>query len=94
MGHLYKSEVVLDNFTKAASLAFDYEFNGISVFEGWNKPEVLDDFKIGLIVGPSGSGKSLLLKEFGESPIIKWNENKAIISHFANPNEGRQLIRF
>jgi ABC-type ATPase involved in cell division len=38
-----------------------------------------------LIVGPSGSGKSLLLKEFGEEETLRWDADKAIVSHFESP---------
>ena len=43
------------------------------------------DFNIGLIVGASGSGKSSLLKQFGEEEtIVEWDSNKAVCSHFEN----------
>ena len=48
-------------------------------------------FGIGLIVGPSGSGKSSLLKQFGhvcDGDGITWQRNKAVISHFACAEEG------
>ena len=38
--------------------------------------------KSGEHLGPSGSGKSLLLKEFGNEEHIVWNSNKAIVSQF------------
>lgn len=80
-------QVEPDEFTEAASAAFDYHFTGISTFKGWDKPTLPERFGIGLIVGPSGSGKSLLLKQFGEEVNPKWNPKKAIVSHFASPTD-------
>ena len=87
MKPIFSATVQLDDFTKAASTAFDYAFDGVSTFEGWEKPEIPENFGIGLIVGPSGSGKSLLLKQFGEEVIPTWDFSKAIVSHFKNPED-------
>lgn len=84
---IFTVQVEADEFTKAASTAFDYQFTGISTFEGWNKPVLPEKFGIGLIVGPSGSGKSLMLKQFGSEVQPEWNSNKAIVSHFSSPND-------
>ena len=45
------------------------------------------DFRIGLIIGASGNGKSTLLREFGEEYIPTWEDDKAIISHFDSKKE-------
>jgi len=87
MRPIFKIQVQADDFTKAASTAFDYKFEGESTFQGWEKPQVPEDFSLGLIIGPSGSGKSLLLKEFGQEENPQWNPNKAVVSHFENPND-------
>lgn len=76
----------VDKFTKTTSKAFDYKFDGTSKFFPWEKPDIPETFKIGVIVGSSGSGKSTLLKEFGEIKTPKWDSNKAIVSHFDNPD--------
>lgn len=83
------SSVYKDEFILASEVAFDCIFDGTSKFYPWEMPsKIPNQFKIGLIVGSSGSGKSTMLKEFGleETPI--WNNNKAIISHFDNPDDG------
>lgn len=77
------STVVQDAFTKKVGEWFDIPFNGTSTFECWEKPAV-SDFSIGLIVGPSGSGKSLLLKEFGREEELSWDTEKAIVSQFGD----------
>ena len=48
----------------------DFTITGIA-FNKHQKPEV-SDFQIGYIVGSSGSGKSVLLKEFNTERIHKW----------------------
>jgi GNAT superfamily N-acetyltransferase len=78
------STVAPDDFTRHVSEWFDLKFDGTSTFDCWNKPAV-SDFAIGLIIGPSGSGKSLLLQEFGEEEKITWDPSKAVVSHFADP---------
>lgn len=88
----YSVQAQIDDFTKAASTAFDYSFDGKSTFEGWEKPNVPAEFGIGLIVGPSGSGKSLLLKEFGSEKSIKWTTDKAVVSHFLTPDDAIERL--
>jgi len=83
--NILTSKVTPDEFTAYASKAFDYEFDGVSVFEGWEMPNLPKDFSIGLIVGASGSGKSTLLKQFGKEESPSWDKDKAIVSHFKTP---------
>lgn len=84
-----QSSVMQDDFIKNSEIAFDCIFNGISKFYPWKKPtKIPENFKLGVIIGSSGSGKSTMLKHFGveEEPI--WYENKSIISHFETPEDG------
>lgn len=89
---LYETTVLTDEFTQAASTAFDYAFEGRSTFKGWEKPAVPETFGIGLILGPSGSGKSLLLREFGEEEKVFWDPSKAIVSHFETPHDSQSRL--
>jgi len=83
------SSVERDEFIEASEVAFDCRFDGISTFYPWKIPNKLPkNFKIGVIVGSSGSGKSTLLKHFGSEEVPMWDNNKSIISHFENPNDG------
>ena len=43
--------VIQDEFTQIASTAFDYAFDGTSIFKCWDKPNIPDEFNIGVIVG-------------------------------------------
>lgn len=83
------SSVLRDEFIIANETAFDCLFDGTSKFYPWSLPKSLPKkFKLGVIVGGSGSGKSTMLKRFGieEDPI--WDPNKSIISHFESPEDG------
>jgi ABC-type ATPase with predicted acetyltransferase domain len=87
------SSVLRDEYIIASEIAFDCLFDGTSKFYPWLTPESLSkNFKIGIIVGSSGSGKSTMLKEFGieENPI--WDSNKSIISHFETPEDGMDKL--
>jgi hypothetical protein len=82
------SSVERDEFIIASEKAFDCAFDGTSKFYPWKLPTKLPtNFKLGVIVGSSGSGKSTILKNFGieENPI--WESNKSIVSHFTTPDE-------
>lgn len=82
------SKVELDSFTEIAQECFDFEFDGVNKFYPYEKPtKIPSEFGIGLIIGASGNGKSTLLKEFGKIDTPTWEDNKSIISHFANKNE-------
>jgi ABC-type lipoprotein export system ATPase subunit len=78
------SEVEPDEITAKACLVFDYLENSKSVFFPWIKPDLPTNYKIGLIVGSSGSGKSQMLQQFGVTHENKWTQNKSVISHFDN----------
>jgi ABC-type ATPase involved in cell division len=85
------SRVIPDAFTDQIKGWFDLPFNGTSTFYCWSKPKV-EKFSLGLLIGPSGSGKSLLLKEFGSEETITWDTDKAVVSHFSNPLDAVNLL--
>ena len=74
--------VEVDDVVRSVCGMFDFDFDGTSTFDvpTVNPPDY--DWRIGLIVGPSGSGKSSALAGFGRAESIEWNPCKAIISHF------------
>jgi ABC-type uncharacterized transport system ATPase component len=87
------SNVLRDEYIIASEIAFDCLFDGTSKFYPWLIPESLPkNFKIGVIVGSSGSGKSTMLKEFGVDGNPIWDFNKSIISHFETPEEGMDRL--
>jgi len=83
------SSVIKDEFICASEKAFDCAFDGVSRFYPWKLPsKIPNKFKIGVIVGSSGSGKTNLLKHFGIEENPDWDLTKSIISHFDNPDDG------
>ena len=88
-----KVEVMQDECTEAACKAFDVPFKGTTEFTlpAFTKPK--DDWGMMLIVGPSGSGKSSILREHFPAPQEpKWQPNKAIVSQFATPEEAMKRL--
>ena len=62
---------------------FDYKFDGTSTFDlpNFDAPKRDGSWAIGLIVGPSGTGKSQLLKKhYGITPDPTWDGKKGIAS--------------
>lgn len=72
-------QVEMDAAVQSVCTMFDYAFDGTSTFD---VPTLTppDDWSVGLIVGPSGSGKSSMLRSFGElCPVPLW-DGRAIVS--------------
>lgn len=85
---ILESKIIPDKFTNKISKVFDFDFDGNIKTEILSVPDDIDDvFKIGLIIGSSGSGKSTILKSFGEEKTFDWDRDKAICSHFADPDD-------
>jgi GNAT superfamily N-acetyltransferase len=66
----------------AAIAVYDFNSDGHSNFRPWRRPDGLDDWGIGVIVGGSGTGKSTLLAEFGTPASPYWHEGLAVADHF------------
>jgi len=92
------SKVKTDSITDEISRAFDYEFTGVSTFEPIEIPTIDrvstigDEWGIGLIVGPSGTGKSILLGEFGTESPGEWNPDMAVCSHFEDAEDAEDRL--
>ena len=92
------SKVKTDSTTDEISRAFDYEFTGVSTFEPIEisaidrVSTIGDEWGIGLIVGPSGSGKSILLSEFGTETPNEWNPEMAVCSHFEDAEDAEDRL--
>ncbi len=87
------ADVVMDDLTAAALAPFDLDPEVVSKFYPWQVPEELprfDAFGIGLIVGASGSGKSQLLRHFGEPTEPEWEPRRTIASHFRTAEEAAE----
>jgi len=86
------SSVELDSLTAAATGAFDYQTEGASQFFPWKRPILPPTWGVGLIVGASGTGKSVLLGDFGKTTEPEWEHNKSIVSHFSNEEVAKELM--
>lgn len=85
--------VKLDAFTAAAAAAFDIPFTGTMTHTAWPTPHVPEGFGVGAIVGPSGTGKSILLSEFGTPETHEWDASRAIVSQVApTPDEALEVL--
>lgn len=70
---------------------FDYETDGVTTFTPYATPLLPDDFKIGVIVGASGTGKSTLLSDFGKPVEHAWDK-RAICDHFESPQDAQAKL--
>lgn len=85
------ADVDLDPITEAALKPFDLAVDAPTHFFPYLLPSELPlDFGIGLIVGASGSGKSILLREFGETFAPSWRERTSIAAHFSSAEEAAE----
>lgn len=78
-GETLSASVKMDDTLAALSKACDYTFTGESSF---TVPSMIPPtaYKVGLIVGGSGTGKSSLLKHFGSVSDHSWNPSQAVAS--------------
>ena len=76
------SEVELSDIDKEIFKNFDFTFDGKTEFTIPHFSKVEEDFSIGVIYGSSGSGKSSILKQYGDEEELVWDNNKSIASHF------------
>lgn len=83
--------VEMDDRVREIAAMFDYAFDGTSVFEvpSFEHPS---DWTLGVIVGPSGSGKSSILRKFGAEDQIEWAETRAIVSHFSDAQDAQERL--
>lgn len=70
---------------------FDYQTDGVTEFYPYEIPNIPHDFKIGVIVGASGTGKSTLLRDFGKIIEHSWDD-RAICDHFESPAEAQEKL--
>lgn len=75
-----RSKEILSDFDMTPERAAE-----LSSFRPWLLPPLPEEWGIGLIVGSSGSGKSLLLERFGVPDEHEWS-GAPIIDHFDSPD--------
>lgn len=84
------ADVEYDEITAAAVKPFDLEPDQHLGFYPWVLPELPGDFTIGVIVGASGSGKSVLLRSFGGETPVSWEPRRSIASHFRDAEDASE----
>ena len=91
-----KNKILKDEYTEYVCEAFDIQnTEETSVKIPINFAECKNfEWNIGVIYGGSGTGKTTLLKEFGELQKEKFNEEKPLISNFdfLEPKEATFLL--
>lgn len=83
-----------DEITAEAIAPFDVSMDETTEFYPWLPPEVPEDYNIGLIVGNSGSGKSLLLSEManGGMKATSFHRDYSIAAHFASAEDAASKL--
>jgi len=90
--NILSSNVLVTEIDNDIFKRFDFTFDGSSVFEVPHLPEIKNDFEVGVIFGSSGSGKTSLLKQFGDEENLIWNKNKSVASHFENVDDAIERL--
>lgn len=88
-----QSTVIMDDITSNLIRPFDYESDGTERFYPYEIPADLPlHWGIGVIVGASGTGKSTLLRDFGQPYQPRWERNRSIASHFPDAETASELL--
>ena len=91
-----RSRIINDEYTNYVFDSFDIQNKEETIVEiPMNFGECkLFDWNIGVIYGGSGTGKTTLLKQFGQLTNIHFDSTKALISNFdwLSPNEATMLL--
>lgn len=86
------SSVRVTDLGRATAAPFDYAIPEETTFHPWQRPSLPDAFGLGVIVGSSGSGKTLLLREFGPVETPVWAEVAPIVEHFASAEQASTML--
>lgn len=90
-----KTTLKESNITKQICKEFTIDFNPEYEFKEHTLKNVNlpIDYNIGYITGNSGSGKSLLLKEFGQESIFDFSDDEAVCSHFEDYKDATDKLQ-
>lgn len=85
------SKVPVSDLARELVRDFDYQTDGATSFLPYELPALPSDFGIGVIVGASGTGKTTLLRAFGEPSKPVWTD-AAICDAFASADDARAKL--
>lgn len=91
---ILKTRIIHDEYTDIANSCFDLPIEEESTTIIKNNIQLPEEWNIGLIFGESGSGKSILLSQFGKIKKFSWDKDKAIISclNSVSPEEASKIL--
>lgn len=91
---ILKHNIANDSYTDYIYRAYDIQNQEESVTVLQNNLKLDFEYNLGVIAGASGTGKTSLLKSFGELPEDSFDSSKALISNFSNltPEEASFLL--
>eukprot|EP00929_Paragymnodinium_shiwhaense_P083976 TRINITY_DN44885_c0_g1_i1.p1 TRINITY_DN44885_c0_g1~~TRINITY_DN44885_c0_g1_i1.p1 ORF type:complete len:1346 (-),score=282.28 TRINITY_DN44885_c0_g1_i1:59-4096(-) len=83
----------LNEKLKEVCKLLDCPFNGLCIHGLLQLPEKSSRFGIGVITGPSGSGKSSLTRvDFASSLTVSWKADVAVLGHFSTLVKAKDLL--
>mmetsp|Transcript_6837 Transcript_6837/g.17052 ORF Transcript_6837/g.17052 Transcript_6837/m.17052 type:complete len:799 (-) Transcript_6837:42-2438(-) len=90
-------KVALDEHVREVAQMMDISFSGSSLsrvpdLSGGLRSAVPTTFVVGLIIGPSGTGKSSLLQQFGTIEIPRWEHGVPLINHFSDLDDAQEKL--
>jgi ABC-type ATPase with predicted acetyltransferase domain len=89
---MYKTKIQSDDIVEQIKNNFTIEQDELEFIpHKVMKSDIPENFNIGIIVGKSGSGKSILLKDFGQEKAIEW-DSRPIASHFKDYNDAEERL--
>jgi len=93
-GRILTTKLKSSDIVEQVCRDFTYEFKDTYEFTKHEIPKdkLPKDYNIGLLIGSSGTGKSLLLKDFGEEEHHDWDSEEAICSHFDSYEEATSKL--
>lgn len=80
---------------EALATSFDYSLESDRTFVPFDlAPLLLVPFRLGVVVGPSGSGKSQALAAVGQDALaaVSWDPEWCVADHFASPEEAVKAL--
>eukprot|EP00494_Astrolonche_serrata_P034013 UN34282 len=91
-----EKEITESDLTLEATKAFDFKFKGRVTFDlpSFPSDDIPKDFLIGLICGPSGTGKTGILYDHYGKPFRfeKWNKDVPVSAHFKNDTHTKKIM--